>query len=70
MYMLERCNLKLENIRIGLIGCGAMGRLILNILIIMGKEGIPIKNITVSTRQPEHLGQLSEQYGFKATYDN
>lgn len=36
----------------------------------MGKEGVPIKNITISTRQPEHLNQLSDIYGFKATYDN
>jgi pyrroline-5-carboxylate reductase len=44
-----------ENIKIGIIGGGVMGRLFLNSLLVLEKEGIEPSNISVSTRQCEDL---------------
>ncbi|KRX03086.1 hypothetical protein PPERSA_10167 [Pseudocohnilembus persalinus] len=59
---------KLKGLKIGIIGGGIIGRLILNSLLTL-TEKIPISNIHLSTRRPEQLSKY-EQMGANIYFDN
>jgi pyrroline-5-carboxylate reductase len=69
--------MSLSDLKIGVIGCGAMGRLITNTLIVLSKcnhesnaEGLKTSNVAVSTRQTEHLSDYQQKYGVQVYYNN
>jgi pyrroline-5-carboxylate reductase len=60
----------LENIKIGIIGGGVMGRLFLNNLLILQKIGVDPVNITVSTRQEEDMEIYKTLFKVNIAFDN
>ena len=63
-------NIDLESVRVGIIGGGIMGRLILNSLLVFEKQGLKASNITLSTRQCDDLQHYNSQFGVKVDFDN
>ena len=60
----------MENIKIGIIGGGVMGRLFLNDLLILQKIGVDPVNITVSTRQEEDMEMYKTLFKVNIVFDN
>lgn len=60
----------MENIKIGIIGGGVMGRLFLNNLLILQKIGVDPVNITVSTRQEEDMEIYKTLFKVNIAFDN
>lgn len=60
----------MENIKIGIIGGGVMGRLFLNNLLILQKIGVDPVNITVSTRQDEDMDMYKTLFKVNIVFDN
>lgn len=59
-----------SDLKIGIIGGGVTARLILNSILPLSKDGLNLKNITVSTRQVENFRIYSEQFGVKVVFKN
>jgi hypothetical protein len=59
----------LEHLRIGLVGCGMIGRLLLHNILVLTKENLKISNIIVSTRRPEEL-EVYSRLGVSCMFDN
>lgn len=63
-------NIGLEDLRVGIIGGGVMGRLFLNGLLVFEKEGLDTSKIMVSTRQYEDLEFYRSMFKVNAMFDN
>lgn len=63
-------NIEIQNIKIGIIGGGAIGRVLLNTLLVFQKDGIEPRNITVSTRQEEDLEFYKNVFKVNVVFDN
>lgn len=63
-------NIEIQNIKIGIIGGGAIGRVLLNTLLVFQKDGIEPRNITVSTRQEEDLEFYKNLFKVNVVFDN
>lgn len=62
--------MSIENLKVGFIGGGVMGRLLLNSLLVFEKEGLSLKNVTLSTRQVENFHHYEECFGINVIFDN
>ena len=60
----------MDGIKIGIIGGGVIGRLILNTLLVYEKDGIKPSNLYLSTRQYEDLQFYNTQFGVNVSFDN
>lgn len=63
-------NIEIQNVKIGIIGGGAIGRVLLNTLLVFQKDGIEPRNITVSTRQEEDLEFYKNVFKVNVVFDN
>lgn len=60
----------IENIKVGIIGGGVMGRLFLHSLLALQKEGLDLANVSVSTRQHEDLQFYNACFKVAVGFDN
>lgn len=62
--------LSIRDVKVGIIGGGVMGRLVLNSLLVLHKEGLEPANISLSTRQFDELDHYRTMFKVNLCFDN